>query len=48
MFGTKKGGVAKASLMGPQSGAKSASGKNAQQSPGSPGKPASAGGKKVK
>lgn len=48
MFGTKKGGVAKAMVKGPQSGGKSASGKNGMQNPGGPGKPASANGKKVK
>lgn len=48
MFGTKKGGVAKAMVKGPQHGAKSASGKNAKQHTGQVGKPASAGGKKVK
>lgn len=48
MFGTKKGGVAKAPVMGPQHGAKSAVGKNAKQHTGEVGKAASAGGKKVK
>lgn len=48
MFGAKKGGVAKAPVMGPIEGAKSASGKNAKVMPPQVGKPASAGGVKAK
>ena len=48
MFGAKKGGVAKAPVMGPIQGAKSASGKNAKVIMPDMGKPASAGGKKAK
>lgn len=48
MFGTKKGKVAPASVLGPKKGKGSAKGKSAMQKLGETGKPASAGGKKVK
>ena len=48
MFGTKKGAVAKAMLLGPIMGKKSAKGKSAMQKLGETGKPASAAGKKAK
>lgn len=48
MFGTKKGAVAKALVLGPIMGKKSASGKAGMQKLGTTGKPASAAGKKAK
>ena len=48
MFGTKKGAVAKAMLLAPIMGKKSASGKAGMQNLGQTGKPASASGKKAK
>lgn len=48
MFGTKKGKVAPAPVLGPKKGKGSAKGKSAMQKIGETGKPASAGGKKVK
>ena len=48
MFGTKKGAVAKAMLLAPIMGKKSAKGKSAEQKLGTTGKPASAAGKKAK
>ena len=48
MFGTKKGAVAKAPVLGPIMGKMSASGKSAMQKLGVVGKPASAAGKKAK
>jgi hypothetical protein len=48
MFGTKKGAVAKAMLLAPIMGKKSAKGKSAEQKIGFAGKPASASGKKAK
>lgn len=48
MFGTKKGGVAPAPVLGPKTGASSAKGKNAKQNFGEVGKAAPTGGKKVK
>ena len=48
MFGTKKGAVAKALVLAPIMGKKSAQGKSAMQKLGFAGKPASAAGKKAK
>ena len=48
MFGVKKGAVAKALVLGPIMGKKSAKGKSAEQKIGFAGKPASASGKKAK
>lgn len=48
MFGTKKGKVAPAPVKGPIKPKGSAKGKSAMQKLGTTGKPASAGGKKVK
>lgn len=48
MFGVKKGAVAKALVLGPKMGKKSAQGKSAMQKLGETGKPASAAGKKAK
>jgi hypothetical protein len=47
MFGTKKGKVAPASVLGPKKGKGSAKGKAGMQKLGETGKAASAGGKKV-
>lgn len=48
MFGTKKGKVAPAPVLGPKKGKGSAKGKAGMQKLGETGKAASAGGKKVK